>query len=46
VYEQQALGLVNRGGASGAEILALARAVQESVRERFGVQLEPEPLVL
>ncbi len=46
VYEQQALVLVNRGGASGAEILALARAVQESVRERFGVQLEPEPLVL
>ena len=46
VYEKQALVLVNRGGATGAEILALAREVQDKVAEKFGVRLEPEPVVL
>ncbi|MDH4115609.1 MAG: UDP-N-acetylmuramate dehydrogenase [Burkholderiaceae bacterium] len=46
VYPRQALVLVNLGGATGAEILALAREVQDAVRARFGVELEPEPTVL
>lgn len=46
VYEQQALVLVNRGGAQGAEVLRLARAIQASVRAAFGVALEIEPVVL
>lgn len=44
-YEKQALVLVNHGGASGADILALAHAIQADVEQRFGVHLEMEPRV-
>lgn len=42
VYERQALVLVNRGGAEGREILELAQEAQRQVRDKFGVELEPE----
>lgn len=46
VHERQALVLVNRGGASGQEILQLAERIKEDVALRFGVSLETEPVVL
>lgn len=45
VHPRHALVLVNRGANSGAALLALADAIVDSVRERFGVLLEMEPRV-
>lgn len=46
VHDRQALVLVNRGGATGSEVMALARTVQERVRERFGVAIDTEVNIL
>jgi UDP-N-acetylmuramate dehydrogenase len=40
------LALVNRGGATTAELLALARRIAAGVRETFGVELVPEPVLV
>jgi UDP-N-acetylmuramate dehydrogenase len=40
------LVLVNRGGATGADVLALAQEVQQRVFAKFGVQVEMEVNIL
>jgi UDP-N-acetylmuramate dehydrogenase len=47
IHERHALVLINREDkASGAEILALARAIQTSVKNEFDILLEPEPIII
>ncbi|MBT1446646.1 UDP-N-acetylmuramate dehydrogenase [Shewanella sp. JM162201] len=46
VHEKQALVLVNLGGASGAEVCALARHIITTVEQTFGVTLEAEPNIV
>ena len=46
VHRQQALVLVNYGGATGTQLLALARRIQADIQARFGVSLEIEPNIL
>ena len=46
MYEKQALVLVNYGVASLKDVQQVSLAVQESVLEKFGIQLEPEPVLV
>lgn len=46
IAAQHALVLVNHGQASGQELLQVARQVVASVKDRFGITLEPEPRIL
>lgn len=46
VSDQHALVLINKDNATGGEILALATAVRESVLDRFGIELQPEPRII
>ena len=42
VHDKQALVLVNRGGATGADIVALSDAVRQDVLQKFGIEISPE----
>jgi len=44
ISTKHTLALVNRGGGTAAEVLELVRMIQDRVRERFGVELQPEPV--
>jgi UDP-N-acetylmuramate dehydrogenase len=46
VSRKHALAIVNRGGATSSELLGVARAIRDGVRARFGLVLEPEPVLV
>ena len=43
ISEKHALAIVNRGGATAADVIQLAGFVQQRVSNTFGINLEPEP---
>ncbi|NVB80103.1 MAG: UDP-N-acetylmuramate dehydrogenase [Kofleriaceae bacterium] len=45
ISNKHALALVNRGG-TATELLALAKEIQDGVRERLGIELHPEPVIV
>ena len=42
VHDKQALVLVNLGGATGREIVALCEAIRHDVKDKFGIDIQPE----
>jgi UDP-N-acetylmuramate dehydrogenase len=46
VSSRHTLALINRGGASAADVLALARQITAAVEKRFGIRLEMEPVMM
>jgi UDP-N-acetylmuramate dehydrogenase len=43
---KHALALTNRGGATTADVISLARTVRDGVRTTFGMDLTPEPILI
>jgi UDP-N-acetylmuramate dehydrogenase len=43
ISTKHALAIVNRGGATAAEIVAFARRIHQGVHDRFGIALRAEP---
>jgi UDP-N-acetylmuramate dehydrogenase len=46
ISTKHALALVNRGDATASELLALAREIQAGVRDKLGIELVPEPVIV
>lgn len=42
VHDKQALVLVNKGGATGQDVIELSKAVQLAVKDKFGIEIHPE----
>jgi UDP-N-acetylmuramate dehydrogenase len=46
ISSRHTLALTNRGGATAAEILQLAREIRDGVKDKFNIDLQPEPVLL
>jgi UDP-N-acetylmuramate dehydrogenase len=46
ISSKHTLALINAGGATTADLLALAREIRDGVRTAFGVTLDPEPTLV
>ena len=44
ISRKHALAIVNRGGATAADIINLKNEIQQRVRDQFGIELQPEPV--
>ncbi len=44
ISRKHALAIVNRGGATAADIIALKNEIQQRVLDQFGIELQPEPV--
>ena len=42
VHQQQALVLINKGNATGQDVVKLAHHIRQTVADKFGVYLQPE----
>jgi UDP-N-acetylmuramate dehydrogenase len=46
ISQNHSLAIINRGGATASEIIALKDLIQNSVRDKFGILLLPEPILV
>jgi UDP-N-acetylmuramate dehydrogenase len=46
ISRKHALAIVNRGGASAKDVVALKNEIQQRVRDTFGIELVPEPVMV
>ena len=46
ISSKHALAIVNRGGATAADVVALKEQIQQRVQEIWGIRLEPEPVMV
>lgn len=46
ISRKHALAIVNRGGARASDVVALKNEIQHRVREKFGIELQPEPVLV
>lgn len=46
VWPKNALVLYNAGGCTGDEVVALAKSIQNDVKQKFGIPLDPEAIII
>jgi UDP-N-acetylmuramate dehydrogenase len=44
ISRKHALAIVNRGGATAADVIGLKNEIQDAVESKFGIKLQPEPV--